>query len=131
MGHSLGRRTGKNRAGYAAYLKSPAWAWRRQRWFRDCRRRGFEPACQVCGARVAELGTLDLHHTSYKGVTIGDDGTFVAKEDDAALLPYCRDHHEALHRILDDRRRDYWGWSRPRATAVVTRILHKKYGGLK
>lgn len=126
MGLSLGRRTGAGRAGYAAYLKSGAWAWRRQRWFRDCRRHGFEPACQVCGITLSELGALDLHHLNYDGVIIGDDGTFEAKEADAALLPFCRAHHEALHRILDDRRGDYWGWSRARATTVVTRILYMR-----
>ena len=129
MGLSLGRRAGRGRASYGAYLKSSAWAWRRQRWFRDCRRKGLEPACQVCGVTLARLGSLDLHHLRYEGVIISGDGTFTAQEKDADLLPYCRDHHEALHRILDDRRRDYWGWSRARATIVVTGILHRRHGG--
>jgi thiosulfate reductase electron transport protein len=126
MAFSLARKTGRRRHAYSAYLRSGAWAWRRQRWFRDCRSRGTEPACQVCGLTLTSAGTLDLHHTSYNGVKINDAGTYRSEEPDADLLPYCRGHHEALHRILDDRRSDYWGWDRRRATTVITRILARK-----
>lgn len=127
MGYSLARKTGKSRNAYAGYLRSGAWAWRRQRWFRDCRKAGTEPACQVCQLTLTEAGTLDLHHTSYTGVHINGDGTFRAGEADKDLLPYCRNHHEALHRILDDRRSDYWGWDRRRATTVITAILARQH----
>lgn len=88
---------------------------------------GTEPACQVCNLTLAEAGSLDLHHTSYKGVHINANGTFKADEPDKDLLPYCRDHHQALHKILDDRRSDYWGWDRRRATTVITAILARKH----
>lgn len=127
MGYSLARKTGKARNAYAGYLRSGAWAWRRQRWFRDCRKAGTEPACQVCQLTLTEAKSLDLHHTSYTGVHINPDGTFRAEESDKDLLPYCRDHHEALHRILDNRRSDYWGWDRRRATTVITAILARQH----
>lgn len=76
---------------------------------------------------MSEAGSLDLHHTSYAGVHINEDGTFKATEPDADLLPYCRNHHEALHRVLDDRRSDYWGWDRRRATTVITAFLVRKH----
>lgn len=127
MGFSLARRTGQHRHAYTGYLRSGAWAWRRQRWFRDCRARGTEPACQVCRITLAEATSLDLHHTRYDGVHINADGSYRSEEPDADLLPYCREHHEALHRILDDRRADYWGWNRRRATVVITGILARKH----
>lgn len=127
MGFSLARKSGARRRAYTGYLRSGAWAWRRTRWFRDCRAAGAEPACQVCGTTLAVAGTLDLHHTSYDGVYINDDRSYRAEEPDTDLLPYCREHHQDLHRILDERRGDYWGWNRRRATAVVTRILTRKH----
>jgi thiosulfate reductase electron transport protein len=127
MGYSLGRKTGSRRRPYTGYLRSGVWAWRRQRWFRDCRKAGSEPACQVCRITLTAAGSLDLHHTSYDGVHIGDDGSYRAGEADTDLLPFCRDHHEALHRFLDDRRGDYWGWERRRATVVITAILARKH----
>lgn len=117
-------RTGSR--GYRQYLSSRAWHWRRQRWFRDCRARGFEPACQVCGVTLREAGSLDLHHVSYSGVIERDDGSWQAAEQDEDLMPMCRTHHQALHRIMD-RRKEFYGWDRLRATAVIVAHLHRQF----
>lgn len=122
MGMSL-RRSGRKE--YREYLRSQAWGWRRQRWFRDCRRQGFEPACQVCDVLLSEIGTLDLHHVSYEGVTRGADGKWIAKEKNDELMPVCRMHHERLHEILDSQSRDYLGWNRRRASVVVIAQLRR------
>ena len=71
--------------------------------------------CLVCGVG----GALDLHHTSYDGVKQRTDGSWVAGEADGDLMPLCRGCHEDLHAELDRRRRDFWGWDRRRATAVL------------
>lgn len=132
MGMSLGRKTGSQRNSYSAYTQSPVWRARRRRWFQDCRKRGFEPACQVCGQTLTELGTLDLHHLSYQGVEQNSKtAMWISKETDEELLPLCRDDHESLHRILDENRRDYWGWDRRRATVVVLSHLRRKHQHLK
>lgn len=119
---------GLNRTGskpYRAYLKTQAWHWRRQRWFRDRRRAGFEPACQVCGVTLATAGTLDLHHMSYQGVGQEPDGTWKAREKDTDLMPLCRDHHEAVHRMMD-RRKEFYGWDRRRATVKIVAHLYRR-----
>lgn len=117
-------RTGS--AGYRLYLRSQAWGWRRQRWFRDRRRASFEPACQVCQITLAELGSLDLHHVSYDGVTENADGSWTAGEADADLMPLCRVDHRAVHRMMD-RRREFYGWDRYRATVVIVAHLHRQH----
>lgn len=107
------------------YLRSRAWNWRRRRWFRDHRNSGFEPACQVCGLRLDEAGSLDLHHVSYEGVKQHPDGSWASEEEDADLMPLCRTHHQAVHRLMD-RKRDFHGWNRRRATAVIVAFLRMK-----
>lgn len=119
------RRSGNTE--YRKYVRSQAWGWRRTRWFRDCRRRGTEPACQVCGARLDQNGTLDLHHVSYDGVKQEPDGTWIAGEKDEDLLPLCREHHERLHKILDGHGRDYYGWNRRRASVVILARLKAEH----
>lgn len=111
---------------YKRYLRSQAWAWRRQRWFRDRRAEGTEPACQVCGLRLEETNSLDLHHLSYDGVISGDDGRWQAKEKDEDLWPFCRAHHRLLHRRMD-RGQDFYGWDRARATVVITAYLYRSF----
>lgn len=121
-------RTGSKR--YKGYLRSPAWNWRRQRWFRDLRAAGVEPACQVCGLTLEATGSLDLHHTSYKGVEYNEEtGKWSAREKDRDLLPMCRHDHEALHRIMDGRR-EYHGWNRRRATVVIAAHLRRQFEAL-
>lgn len=117
-------RTGNQ--GYRDYLRSGAWGWRRQRWFRDCRRRGFEPACQVCRVMLCNVASLDLHHVSYDGVQQNDDGTWTAGEADEDLMPMCRQCHQELHQRLD-RPGDYTGWDRRRATVVIIGNMRKAF----
>ena len=117
-------RTGSQ--GYRAYLRTRAWHWRRQRWIRDRRKEGYEPACQVCGVRLETAGTLDLHHVSYAGVIEGPDGRWIAGEADADLVPMCRDHHRRLHRMMD-RRGEFYGWDRGRATVVIIAHLRREW----
>ncbi|SEB30093.1 hypothetical protein [Arthrobacter woluwensis] len=124
MALSLGRKHGRSRAPYAAYLRSQAWAWRRQRYFRDLRRKGIEPCCMVCAVTLTENGTLDLHHLNYTGVVINPDGSFKAAEKDQDLIPLCRAHHEHLHRLLDTR--DYYGWDRGRASRAALLVLKRQ-----
>lgn len=113
MGFSLGR---SGNAGYArGYLRSGAWFRRRRAWFAAIEERGKQVVCLVCGVG----GALDLHHTSYDGVKQRTDGSWVAGEADGDLMPLCRGCHEDLHAELDRRRRDFWGWDRRRATAVL------------
>lgn len=117
------RRTGSR--GYRAYLRTREWNWRRQRWFRDCRARGHEPACQVCFARLNEVGSLDLHHASYEGVTQLPDGSWKANEKDEDLWPLCREHHQALHRRMDSGK-DFYGWDRTKATVAIVVALRRE-----
>ncbi|SMY04385.1 MULTISPECIES: hypothetical protein [Brevibacterium] len=118
-------RTGSS-AYQSGYLRSQQWHWRRRRWFRDRRAAGFEPACQVCGVSLEDAGTLDLHHVSYDGVVENPDGSWTAREADEDLMPLCRDHHQAVHRIMD-RKRDFHGWDRRRATLVIVAFLRAKW----
>lgn len=125
MGSSLARNTGSTeRARYGAYLSSNSWRARRRLYFEAVRAAGFEPACQVCLALLKDIGSLDLHHVSYDGVIDQGAGRFRSEEPDEDLVPLCREHHEALHKRLDDYRYNYWGWDRRRATVVI--IKHMK-----
>lgn len=118
------RRTGS--LAYREYLRTQAWHWRRQHYFRDLRAAGFEPACQVCGLRLDEAGSLDLHHLSYAGISQRPDGSWVAGEDNADLMPLCRKHHREVHRLMDSGK-TYFAWDRGRATHVVVAQLRTKY----
>lgn len=124
---SLARRTNQNeRREYANYLNSAAWKKRRIAYFEGVRRRGFEPGCQVCYGTLTGLGSLDLHHVSYEGVSKDSKtGFWVSKEPDGDLVPLCRECHERLHQLLDDNRYDYWGWDRKRATVVLMSHMRK------
>ncbi|WP_261623257.1 hypothetical protein [Nesterenkonia marinintestina] len=112
---------------YQGYLRSQQWGFRRVRWFRDRRAEGFEPACQVCDRTLTDLGSLDLHHTSYEGVGWDEDTQkWWAEEADEELMPMCRDHHGRLHDRLD-RRGDFYGWSRHRASIVIAAQMRREY----
>lgn len=125
-GFSLARKTGASRSEYQGYLASPAWKKRRRVYFETVRLSGFEPACQCCFTTLTEAKALDLHHLSYEGVTKDASGRWLSAEDEADLVPLCRDCHERLHTRLDARRMDYWGWDRRRATAVVLTYLRRE-----
>ena len=117
-------RTGSTK--YRDYLRSSQWGFRRVRWFRDCRARGFEPACQVCQITLTEAGTLDLHHVSYAGVTWDEHmQRWKAQEADDELMPMCREHHQQLHQMMDGRK-EFYGWDRRRATVVIISRLVKR-----
>lgn len=111
---------------YQEYLRSGAWAWRRQRWFRDCRADGFEPACQVCQVMLVDAGSLDLHHVSYEGVQRDETGRWHADESHRDLMPMCRDCHQELHHRMDSPG-DYRDWDRRRATVVIVAHLSRAH----
>src|SRR5699024_12354422 len=78
-----------------------------------------EPACQVCGATLADEGSLDLHHVSYDGVSWHEtEDQWVAAEADEYLMPMCRAHHQQLHRIMDGCK-EFSGWDWRRATVII------------
>lgn len=124
MGFSLGR---SGNAAYATgYLRSGAWFRRRRAWFSAVETTGRQVVCLVCGTD----GPLDLHHVDYAGVRQAADGSWIAGEADEDLMPLCRGCHETLHAELDRRRRDFWGWDRRRATAVlVVGLRRARLGG--
>jgi|SRR5699024_6247209 len=116
---------------YRQYLRSQQWGFRRVRWFRECRERGFEPACQVCAVTLQEVGSLDLHHVSYEGVRWDDqEQRWYAHEAYEDLMPLCRVHHEQLHRIMDGRK-EFYGWDRRRATVVIVARMIRRYRWLE
>ena len=78
----------------------------------------------MCLALLKDMGSLDLHHVSYDGVIELGQGGSVPKSPMKTLFRLCREHHEALHKRLDDYRYNYWGWDRRRGTVVV--IKHMK-----
>ncbi|MGW9550882.1 hypothetical protein ACWG8W_07490 [Citricoccus zhacaiensis] len=112
---------------YRDYLRSPAWGFRRVRWFRDARARACEPACQVCQVTLEEAGTLDLHHVRYDGLHRDPvSGVWRAREKDEDLMPMCRAHHEQLHARLDARK-EYFGWDRRRATMSIVALMIRRH----
>lgn len=80
------------------YLRSGAWFARRDAFFATrahCR-------CVVCArATQAPVRELELHHISYDRVIHRPDGTWLAGETDADLLPMHPVCHEAVHRVLE------------------------------
>lgn len=113
MGLSLAR--SGNQGYQSGYLRSGAWFARRRAWFAAVGAVGQRAVCLVCGEDKA----LDLHHVDYAGVSQTESGAWVAGEADEDLMPLCRGCHEDLHAELDRRRRDFWGWDRRRASAVL------------
>ena len=122
MGSSLARKS--SRGGYAyreGYLRSPAWQKFRREYFEAVKATGTVPVCQVCFRPGTEGNPLDLHHMTYENVRRTPIGGWVSAEKRADVVLICREHHQRLHQILDDYRRDYRGWSRRRASV---RIIH-------
>src|SRR5699024_12629442 len=98
-------RNGLNRTGnkqYRRYLRSQQWGFRRVRWFRDCRARGYEPACQGCGVTPVEGDSLALHHGSYEGGP-WDAPTqqWVAREAHEDLVAMSREHDQQHQRVME------------------------------
>jgi len=73
-----------------------------------------------------EAGSLDLHHVSYGGVVELPGGRWQAREADEDLMPLCREHHGRLHRMMD-RRGEFVGWDRRRATVVIVAHLRREW----
>lgn len=124
MGFSLARRG--DQAYQSGYLRSGAWFRRRRAWFSTVEASGRQVVCQVCGTTKR----LDLHHMNYEGVSQNPSGVWVAAEADEDLMPLCRGCHEDLHAELDRRRRDFWGWDRRRATAIIVVGLRQRRMGV-
>lgn len=120
MGFSLAR--SGNQAYQSGYLRSGAWFRRRRAWFAAVEATGRAVVCQVCGTAK----NLDLHHMNYVGVHQASTGVWVAGEADEDLMPLCRGCHDDLHAELDRRRRDFWGWDRKRATAIIVVGLRQR-----
>ncbi len=116
-GWSAGRL--QRRCRYATYIDSRAWLDRRQRWYADqLRLAGAVPACAVCG-RPWRLRADHLHHASYARL---------GHEAHADLIPLCRAHHRALHRLWDASP----AWrrlGRARATAGIIAALRGTHCG--
>ena len=97
------------------------------RWFRECRKWGFEPVCQVCRKSLVDAGSLDLHHVSYEGVGWDEQrNQWIAAEQHTDLIPMCRNHHQQLHQMMDGRK-EFYGWDRRRATVVIIRRLIDRF----
>jgi len=76
------RRPGTRRL-YRAYIGSPAWTDRKERYWAT-----YDRSCTVCGTKER----VGLHHLEYRH--LGD-------EPDEDLLPLCWSHHEGLHVYAD------------------------------
>ncbi|MBC8106207.1 MAG: hypothetical protein H7Z14_06420 [Anaerolineae bacterium] len=68
---------------YSDYLAGAWWKERRERY-----RQEHAGACGSVQCRYCETRAADLHHTSYQRL---------GAEDDADLLPLCREHHAEWH----------------------------------
>lgn len=71
---------------YREYIWSPAWTEVKRRY----RTSGLPQDCYICGA-----DRVDLHHKTYKRL---------GRERLTDLLPLCREHHSAAHRLLNEQR---------------------------
>lgn len=93
------RRSGVGNSYRRGYLRSRAWFARRDRWFRDERRKVGQLECAGCGGEAATHD--DLHHVNYSGVVqIAPDQWRAgeAHEDLMVMHPAC---HELLHRLIE------------------------------
>lgn len=122
----LGRKRGARRWEYASYLASHAWLHRKIRYYKALKAAGFIPVCQVCGCTQSHKRPLDLHHLSYEGVAKDAQGNWVSKEKDEDLVPLCREHHQKLHQVLDQRGRDFRGWSRDKASIHIIKSMKRR-----
>jgi hypothetical protein len=81
------------RARYAAYMNSPEWFTRRERWAEEWRNThdGAEPSCAVCGG-IWTVRHGNMHHRSYDRLT---------HEHSDDLVALCRPDHAALHALIE------------------------------
>ncbi len=105
------------RAFYAAYMTSPEWFRRRERWLEEELQllpAGQTIACLGCGEGWASRRD-DLHHASYE--RLGDE----AHED---LWPMCRPCHSWIHELMRSTR----SWRKlpaAMANALALAALHR------
>lgn len=85
------------------YLRSEYWRKTRERYFSSALPQG----CYVCGEEK-----VDLHHKTYKRL---------GREPLTDLLPLCREHHTACHKLVREKgNRSKWNnWT-------VAKLLKKK-----
>ncbi len=98
---------------YGEYMDSPAWFRRRERWLAEFQAAndGRDPRCVVCGAAWT-LRHGQLHHRTY--ARLGAE----AWQD---LIPTCREHHDALHALMEHNP----AWRRvPREQATDLLVAH-------
>ncbi|NLT25768.1 MAG: hypothetical protein GXX90_03795 [Microbacteriaceae bacterium] len=122
---SNARKTPAGNAYRTGYLRSRAWFARRDRYFAgagDERRR-----CAVCGRPEENpKRALELHHVSYRGVSQRPDGTWVAGEADADLIPMHPLCHEQVHRVIDADQALRSLVSRQEATRRAIRVVRRR-----
>ena len=90
------------RSRWLAYLSSPQWYARRDRY----RYRHPNAACLACGAK-----RYDLHHVDHAR-SFTKAGAFRGAERDSDLVPLCRPHHDLAHQ--------YWASKRYRTRRLAT-----------
>jgi 5-methylcytosine-specific restriction protein A len=117
------RRPLRGNAYVTAYLKSPAWFARRDRWFATHARNARPLCCAACGD-AATAHELELHHLEYAGVIF--DGRWRARERHEDLVPLHPSCHELLHRLIERDR--VLSHNRPRraASELALARLHAK-----
>lgn len=88
---SLGREQHRQR--YAAYMVSPAWFARREKWYTEEKQRIGLPhvPCRGCGS-IWTLKKGDLHHIDY--ARLGNEA-----HDD--LWAMCKNCHKGLHQLIE------------------------------
>lgn len=116
---SLGR--DEHRARYAAYMKSPAWFHRRERWAAEelhhLETEGI--ACRGCGSTWS-LSTGDLHHIDYARL-----------EDEAHddLWAMCRTCHYGLHELIESSK-SWRKLPRRQANELALPVFQRSLAGL-
>lgn len=77
---------------YRDYLDSPQWEYKRQQRF------GIDGyRCVMCGRHEHEVGSLDVHHVTYRNFTHENVLT--------DLCTLCRPCHDKIHNYWNRRRR--------------------------
>ena len=107
----------QHRKRYGGYMDSAAWFRRRDRWLQEfaAANDGQEPVCVVCGVKWT-LRHGDLHHRTYARL---------GAETWHDLVPMCRDHHDALHALME--RNPAWRrLRREQATDLIVAYLRTR-----
>jgi hypothetical protein len=106
----------RRRAAYCDYMASPEWFALREKWLEAWKARfGTDPRCIICGISWT-LKQGDLHHRSY--IRLGHEAL-------SDLVPFCRECHEALHRVLEADP-SWRRLNRAQATDLIIRALRCK-----